>query len=350
MDEEGEDGSAAVPQVVEEEEEKSPEDDKKMKPRRLLLSGVPPPEVAAPKYLKAKFRMGSIKGQLNYERKEQTFSTDDLRDDVKERIVQLRAWKRERDSFRADHKERWDISVAQPIRKDKRTRQNSEHDRGSAYAFNFRAEVLPPKNLPFVPKPSKWSVSRVPPKTADAVLAARAARPLLLQPPSVSGAMKRTQEMPIHPNLDDGRPIWRPDSRVMTRPDQIALARKGTAAAKRASQRAQRLLCTPDRHATLVERHDSFQKQVRVLKRSGSRIAAYSAAYSQPLEIPKHNRQAVEPSRRTRHFAHSGVYEYNHTEQTWMWSDTGSYERASPGDVVTIRDAGAYNLASPNNA
>ena len=33
-----------------------------------------------------------------------------------------------------------------------------------------------------------------------------------------------------------------------------------------------------------------------------------------------------------------------------MWSDTGSYERASPGDVVTIRDAGAYNLASPNNA
>jgi hypothetical protein len=31
-----------------------------------------------------------------------------------------------------------------------------------------------------------------------------------------------------------------------------------------------------------------------------------------------------------------------------MWSDTGSYERASPGDIATIQDASAYNLASSN--
>jgi hypothetical protein len=133
----------------------------------------------------------------------------------------------------------------------------------------------------------------------------------------------------------------------VTRSEQIAHARRDTAAAAKASALHKARL-TPDVYATLTERFSSYQKQVRILKRTGL-SPAYVSAVTRSLEIPKHNRMAVEPSRRVRRFSHSGVYEYNQNVKSWMWSDTASYERASPGDIVTIMDPDAHNLAAPSN-
>ena len=97
--------------------------------------------------------------------------------------------------------------------------------------------------------------------------------------------------------------------------------------------------------------------------------------------IPKYNRLAKEPSLKTRTFAHSGVYEfrkYGEEDQVsgqsptshaplsqvltyycalapslhqgaWMWSDTASSERRSPGDIVKIHNPHAFNFASPTS-
>lgn len=63
----------------------------------------------------------------------------------------------------------------------------------------------------------------------------------------------------------------------------------------------------------------------------------------------QHNRLAREPNQKSRTYHHSGVYEFNEQEQTWMWSDTASFVRESPGDVVTVNNPCAFNFAGPTS-
>ena len=58
---------------------------------------------------------------------------------------------------------------------------------------------------------------------------------------------------------------------------------------------------------------------------------------------------AKERSEKFRTFAHSGVYAYNELEGQWMWSDTGSCERESPGDIVKIKNPHGWNFAAPTS-
>lgn len=64
---------------------------------------------------------------------------------------------------------------------------------------------------------------------------------------------------------------------------------------------------------------------------------------------PVANRLAKERSEKFRTFQHSGTYGYNELEGQWMWSDTGSCERESPGDIVKVKNPHAYNFASPTS-
>ena len=63
--------------------------------------------------------------------------------------------------------------------------------------------------------------------------------------------------------------------------------------------------------------------------------------------IPTYNRLAKEPSSKYRVYSHSGKWEYNEAEGREMWSDTGSFTKDSPGDLVRVIDKNAYNFASP---
>ena len=117
----------------------------------------------------------------------------------------------------------------------------------------------------------------------------------------------------------------------------------------------------------------------------------YVATMNGRDDIPKYNRLSKEPSRKMRTFTHSGVFEFSRTDDAnddsdlegdvgaggdagasefaenenggekgngggrvnaglKMWTDTGSYDQHSVGDVVRVRDPFASNFASPNSS
>ena len=51
-----------------------------------------------------------------------------------------------------------------------------------------------------------------------------------------------------------------------------------------------------------------------------------------------------------RTFKHSGIYGFNEDEGRWMWSDTGSFEKESRGDMVRVTNPNGLNLAAPTSA
>lgn len=248
--------------------------------------------------------------------------------------------------------ERWNQSVLKPdILCVKRSRENSEHDRSHMYQYNFRSEVLPPKNLPHIPAPSKWGVDGTSGVLKDAVETAKAGSRLY------AGSFKRTEEMPVNPRLN-GLEAWRPESRS-SKQELLGLAKKEAQQARKSSQRGKQALeaaltsSSPHGDAsglgymTPEQRYHDFRRQVRVLKSAGL-TEGYAANMEAKDAIPKHNRLAKETSRKTRVFSHSGVFERGKGEDMWMWSDTGSFEKTGPGDVATSHDPLAYNLTSVN--
>lgn len=312
--------------------------DRRERPRRLELSGRPHTTPANPAFLRAKFQIGGATGPKDFGRQQQVFHKDDIPDAKLANVAGVAAWKKER-SQKCGVPARWTTSV---LPKDvlcvKRTRMNMERDRSNMYQYNFRAEVLPPKNVEYVAQPSKFVVANVSPATAARVAAAKAGSRLL------SGAHKRTEEMPVHPKLA-GLPGWRPESRA-TRPEQRALVAQESAAARAASARGMRRL-GPFYKSPEV-RHAEFVAQVRVLKQEGI-TDGYLAMLEAKEVIPRHNRLAKETSGKERCFDHSGTFGYSKVEDAWMWSDTGSFEKNGPGDIAKVRDPLALNLASPNS-
>jgi hypothetical protein len=65
------------------------------------------------------------------------------------------------------------------------------------------------------------------------------------------------------------------------------------------------------------------------------------------LEQTGRNRFAIEKLRSYQISKHSGVWEYNPFEKRYMWSDTGSFDPESPGDVRITRHPDAYILSGP---
>lgn len=103
--------------------------DKRSAPSPLLLSGTPSPLPESPKYLQAKFQVGSCKGPSKYGRKQAVFHHDDVPAAKAANVRELEAWKKER-SGNCGEEPRWNQSVQKPdIICPKRTRQLSEFDR-----------------------------------------------------------------------------------------------------------------------------------------------------------------------------------------------------------------------------
>ena len=314
--------------------------DRTARPRPLALSGRPQTTPAPPTFLRAKFQVGGASGPTNFARRQAVFHKDDLEPAKAAAAEALEAWKKER-SNDCGVAERWNASVLpKDVLSMKRTRENWVHDRGGMYQFNFRAEVLPPQNPVFVPPASKFAVQRVDPATARAAATARAGSRL------ARGQFNRTAEMPVNPRLE-GAPLWRPESRA-SRQEQRANTRRAHEEAQRGSERGKAAL-DPNHYRSPADRHRDFTRQLRALKSAGL-TAGYAATREQAERIPRHNRLSKEPSLKARSFAHSGTFGLNPAEGLWMWSDTGSFDRDGPGDVATVRDPLAHNLASPNCA
>jgi len=311
--------------------------DRLSKPQPLKLSGRPVTSPISPQHLKAKYKIGAATGPMNFARGQKVFIKEETHASKLKNVEELAAWKKER-SGRCGVAPKWEQTTAKPdVIIPKRTRENHVHDRSHSFQYNYRAEVLPEKNLPHIPKPHKWGVNQHSQEFKETVRAARSADR------RHQGVHKRTEEMPVNPRL-----IGKPEVRValLTRQEQRALIARETVASRKASRRA--IDCLPVEHyLTPEERYGHFLGQVRTLKSAGL-TEGYAAAAAGLEEIPKHNRLAKEHSQKARTFAHSGVFEYNKLDDKWMWSDTGSYEKNSTGDVAKVNDPQAYNLEGPS--
>jgi hypothetical protein len=313
--------------------------DRNMKPQPLVLSGRPSEPQQSPKFLKSKYQIGSVNGPLDFGRKQVAFHRDDINPQKLKNVEDLREWKMER-SNKCGYQPRWNNSnQPENIIAIKRSRENSDHDRSNMYQYNYRAEVLPPKNVMHIPNPGKWGVTSFSKELIESIEMQKAGSRLL------QGQYKRTEEMPVNPKLE-GKSEWSKESRA-SRQELISRAKKQSEASKRSSVRGMQSL-DPEEYLTPQEKYESFRDGVRTLKTAGL-TKGYIASLNAKEDIPKHNRLAKESSSKERTFHHSGVYEYNRTEDLWMWSDTGSFDMEGPGDITRVRDPLAYNLASPNS-
>ena len=158
-------------------------------------------EDAKPKFLKARFQIGSCKGPSTFKAGEHVFHPDDIPAAKMKNKHDLRQWKSYKNpgpgvpvSF--DNSVEWIID-----RTNDRTKLMGEFDR-PLWPHNFRAEVLPEKAPEHIHKPNKFHIDVMPAERRAAILAEKAADPLK------AGYLKRVEEFPNHPNIV-GKTPWR---------------------------------------------------------------------------------------------------------------------------------------------
>ncbi|KAJ8607166.1 hypothetical protein CTAYLR_007336 [Chrysophaeum taylorii] len=283
---------------------------------------------AQQQFLKSKFQIGSCRGPLNYSQTETVFHPDDVPREKRGNKAQVHKWKR--GGVSAGEKPLWNDSIMMCSAGTRRVRVNSEHDRPNMYRYNYRAEQLPPKNLEFVPKPHKFRVIALSAEKKKRISDLKALDPVL------AGRSKCTEEMPVHRGLRN-KPAWNGSSCVV--------AAEFREAGERTTQRAKvNSIKAKSRLRTYTAPH----KLPTLKLRSQARDPADDDEDAPSRQCGGGgNRLATRPTKLARSFEHSGVFEFNGLEGQWMWSDTASFARESPGDVVKVKNPNAYNFASP---
>ena len=158
--------------------------------------------VGAPKprhtYLKARFQIGSCKGPTQYGAAEAVFHPDDIPAASKAAKASAIKWARGGTDY--GEKSLWNNSAATGVKRfGLRTRINADHDR-ARYAYNYRAESLPPKNFEPIPKTHKFKVDDMPEARKQTIRDAAISDPSYL-------FKTCNMEMPVSTKLV-GKPRW----------------------------------------------------------------------------------------------------------------------------------------------
>lgn len=290
-------------------------------------------------FLTAKFQIGSCKGPTNYNAQETVFHPDDVPPAKKENKAFVKKWKR--GGSEVGERSLWNDSNFVDQFVFRRTRVNSEHDRPNMYQYNLRAEHLPPKNLEHIPKPHKFKIDIMSDKRKAEIRAAKAADPVLAGKATCS-------EMPVNRKLA-GKTAWNMSSYVADKGRETK-GKEMTERAKRNSRRANGILenyVRPDKIplARLVEHSTHYDNDGFNSEFTG-KPHIYTKDRPEDLTA-SYNRMTTRPTEKSRTFQHSGVFEFNGQEGQWMWSDTASFVRESPGDLIKVHNPNAYNFASP---
>jgi hypothetical protein len=220
----------------------------------------------------------------------------------------------------------------------KRSRVNSEFDRSNMYRYNYRAEVLPPKQPVHVNKSHRFKTETMSEAQKADILAEKASDPVL------SGKAKRTEEMPVNPKLQD-KIRWAQSTVPLAHELRSNLNRIMEGSKKNSKNKNAKL----KNYVSVVEREAMKRERLREIKKSGADMSKFimtGKLEDEPL-FPTHNRLAKETSQKYRVYSHSGKWEYNEAEGRDMWSDTGSFTKESPGDIVRVINKAGYNFASP---
>ena len=285
-------------------------------------------------YLKAKFQIGSCKGPINFQVSQQVFHPDDVPPEKKSNRKEVKLWKQNNPLSLAPKP--WNVSTEfiQPPKH--RKRLNFVQDRSLPYNFNYRSEVLQPSNPTPLMKPHKFKVDSMSKAERERI------QHLMDTNPIAAGEYKRNLEWPSHPKLNDAVPFN--FSTLFTKKELVNRNVKLQKDSKENTQKSftKGLHLRNGIYRSPIQQFEDQQEKVRSIKRENR----YNPA--PPVKPPPlYNRLQKEPEDRYMTFRHSGKWEYNKIQDRYMWSDTGSFEYDSTGDVIRIHNPNAMILAAP---
>jgi hypothetical protein len=293
--------------------------------------------------LTPKLQIGAVSGPVGYKPDENVFHISAV---PEEKLALKRKTKAESKKDGVGiQKAKWNTSVESTEKLCiRRIRLNADHDRPSMHQYNYRAEVLPPKNPEFNKPPEKLKPSvtkrysrygdrdNIPPEMTMAGADER-----LL----VSQVARRTQEMPVNPKLE-GKELWNHSSYV-EKYDIVNRIQKDEAARLKNSMRKKQALKNYKSPEVLAKEE---RERLRLIK-AGKLVL--NQDQNQYQTIPKaFNRYAVEPDRKFKKTIHSGVWEFDKAEDKYVWSDTMSDVKDSPGDITVVVNPDGWNYAAPS--
>jgi len=303
-------------------------------------------------YLRAKPRIGSCNNPVSYAPEVIVFHHDDIPDSRRARVQEVKAWASSQ--LLSTERRPWtkttkpDVPICE-----RRQAENAERNRSNPYAYNYRAETLEYSKLVSpIDRPTKFRMSR---QTESQVMELTR---IMDQDPVQRGILKRTEEMPVHPNLV-GKTPW-DNTMVLTTAAQQASLDRMTVKSRQSTKRVNEALSLTRGYVKPAEQVRQLNARLREEKKhhdhhqqQGTAAAATSSSSSSSHGVEEEldrrtlrNRQAIEPSRKYSTYHHSGTWEFNAVENRFMWSDTGSFVYESRGDVKVTRDPDRYNLES----
>lgn len=260
-------------------------------------------------YLRARIQIGNAKGPVSFGANQTVFHHDDVNDKTRARREEVRNFARPSVLTKAAS---WNISTKtdEPL-VERRQAENFDHDRSKPYQYNYRAETLGPKLTKQPDKPSRFKVTL---KPGSNTTSPNQTTELY---PSDMTTLKRTAEMPVHPNLE--RPFSQ-DWNVSTEVSKKDLTRAFddmTGNAKLHTATKTRKYVSKGAYKSPMQRTKEMNEEVRKQKREGT-FSVEKPIFQEPEEPVDRkelrNRYAVEPSLNFTTTKHSGVWEFNKAE------------------------------------
>lgn len=288
-------------------------------------------------FLHAKNKIGQ--GKINYGSNSVVFRREDLDESVIHRKEEVRDFAK---GERFLNKKSWNLStyVDNPVC-ESRKMENFVKDRSRPFQYNYRAETLGPNlELP-EEKPHKFKV------TMKNTTKLQQKKDVLYDPQCTT--LKRNQEMPVHPKLQNGFSSDWNCSTEFNRKDIDRHSIKLTEKAKVNSFKKKNLV-NPETYKNPIKLSAEVSQEVRRQKEEGTfsvKKPVFQAIEENVDRKSLVNRYAVEPDLSFITTKHSGVWE-KQPDGRYMWSDTGSYVYDSPGDIVIRHNPDRYNYAKPN--
>jgi hypothetical protein len=258
-------------------------------------------------YLRAKIQIGNAKGTSTFAPNQTVFHHDDISEEKRKRVQEVKKFAHP--NVAGNNEIEWNKSSKVNSKLvERRTRENFVQDRSNSYQYNYRAETLPAPNPQLGEKPSKFKVTLR--DTGKSSLS------------STTGSfattnLKRTQELPIHPNLEaDFSREWNLSSAVQKANfdrsfDDLNSSAKHNTAVKT------RKFVKDDSYISPFQRSEMIQQEVRKQKAEGRFNAQANIFHKQEESVDRKtlvNQAAVEPSLKFTTTKHTGVWEYNKHE------------------------------------
>ena len=279
---------------------------------------------------------------MSYKPQQIVFHKDDIPEEKRNRKNEVKQWAQS--NLLSAEQPSWNKSTAnqRPVW-DKKKFEILRQDRSNAFQYNFRSETLPPTMVPPIDKPSKFHVSAQLDSDIKEIERKRSSDPVF------RGTFRRTEELPTHPNLSSAKP-WNPSTEFLPDDKEKSL--------KELEKKA--MMNSIKKKSSLSEEYISPEviarkvgEEVRRQKQLGTFSVEHKVFQPPPEPVDRaslKNRYAIEASRKYKTSHHSGVWEFNNAEGRYMWSDTGSFEYESPGDIVKVHNPDAYIMTGPTLA